>query len=152
MRSSFGKKMKIIIHIATIFLTCWQLTAEQVEAPEKDLPKEFSMGMTQDDIPGTTLWRSDTSITDTETKRTEHRCYVGILREGTIDGKQQRQIVPVLTLPPLENDTYDITVSSGTLTVTTTKTKRKIVALNLASIAPAVLTEIEAEQAAPSNR
>ena len=140
--------MRRALTIAILLAASCKLLAGGTEPePKKDSSKRFTTGMSQGHVPGTTLWRDDSYTTQPETGWTEHRCYIGFLREGVNNGKEYRQIVPVLILPPLDNDTYTIIVTSGELNVTTTKSKRSVVSINLANIAPAVLTQNQVEPA-----
>lgn len=135
--------MKKILYMLLILGSSCMLRADGGEAPKKDLGGTISCLMTQNDIEGTILWRSDSFSEQPETGWSEHKCYIGYPREGDKDGKRIRKIEPILILPAIENDSYEISVESGVLKVTTTKSKRIVVTLNLANIAPTVLTGIE---------
>lgn len=101
-------------------LTCFLRAADQAEAPKKDTNGKLAILMTQNDIEGTILWRSDSFVSQQDTGWSEHKCYIGYPRESEVDGKHTREIVPILVLPPIENDMYEFNVRSGVLKVTTT--------------------------------
>jgi hypothetical protein len=116
-------------------------------SPEKN-PKNglVSVGCYVSDVAGTTLRREDTHTEGIEEGWTKDDCRIGY-EQSSSDGKSTK-FVPVLKLPVLKNDHYVVACREGVLTVTTAKDKSLVVALNLMNLAPGLVTQIPAEQAA----
>ncbi|MGJ8644739.1 MAG: hypothetical protein ACSHX9_15130 [Luteolibacter sp.] len=88
-------------------------------------------------IEGTTLEMQSTREEQELTGWTRHSCVLGYRRED----EGELGFVPVLTLPPLENDQYLVTAEGGTISITTAKGKQTIAEFHLANIAPAAVKQ-----------
>lgn len=91
-------------------------------------------------IEGTILMRLDTSTGPVDAKEFTSNCSVGY---NTVTGKNgdKSSFVSILSLPQLKNDIYVIVQDAGILKITTKKTGKQVVHLNLRNLVPSLITE-----------
>ncbi len=109
--------------------------------PSPNLPGGNSISTFMKEIPGTTLMENGCYLRDATGAWQQFS--VGYLR---LKGGNEATFVPILSLPDLVDDEYTVRVDSGVLRIGTKKTKKKVLALHLIDICPAVITT-EVEQA-----
>ena len=115
-----------------ILATCFVAFSPCILAQDK--PGAFEITMRTSRIRGTVLYRADELLGD---KGLRKRCVIGYYSKPYRD--PDRKIVPILTLPPIENDDYEANMLDDTLVVTTTKTGKVVLELNIQNLVPALL-------------
>ena len=101
-------------------------------SPSKDPNEAIIPGVSENEIEGTLLRQINYYSSQSKSGWSSHRCVIGILKKT----ETKREIIPILTLPTLENDIYAITTQGDVLTVIEQRSKRKILDLNIRNIGP----------------
>lgn len=96
--------------------------------------KTYTSSPVEQRIAGTSLWEGGSHTKTEGSNESWHDCYIGYL-------KSPGNIVPILTLPRLMNDSYEFTVNNGVLTVTTRKGKVRVLSVQLKNLSPALLRD-----------
>lgn len=113
--------------IICIVLIAFQYVKAEEATKKVDAP--IAVGMQLEDLGGG-LWIHG-SFRSQDSGWREHRCYVGYRKDGE-DG--DFEIVPILRLPPLANDSYKIVIEGKQLIVTRRKKSEEVVRIEVAHL------------------
>ena len=102
------------------------------------------------ELAGTTLTTLQAFSSQKETGKSAHKCTIGYKSERNGGGRST--FTPVLTLPYLEGDAYEVKFTGGKIVVTTKGNRKSVVELNLADLAPTTITQIQGEPDSGANR
>lgn len=100
------------------------------------------------ELSGTTLTLLQAFFSQKQTGKSAHRCMIGYKRKG--GGRST--FTPVLSLPHLESDEYEVKFTSGKIVVTTKRKGISVAELNLENLAPTTITQIQGEPDSGANR
>mgnify|MGYP005846982985 CR=1 FL=1 len=106
--------------------------------PEKKSDEPIAVGWYFNKILGTTLHTNETTSYQRKSGWSQHFCSIGYKRTGEND---TMIFIPIITLPSLENDHYEVKFSNGNLKVVRKSAKEELAVLHLGAIAPNTITQ-----------
>jgi hypothetical protein len=115
-----------------ILATCFVAFSPCILAQDK--PRAFEIRMRISRIGGTVLYRANDLLGKNGLRK---RCIIGYYSKPYRD--PDRKLVPIITLPPIENDDYEANMLDDSLVVTTTKAGKIVLELNIQNLVPALL-------------
>jgi hypothetical protein len=91
------------------------------------------------EIPGTLLWEQSFHTRPEGGQWSQTSFTIGYkIKNGNTD---QMKIVPILTLPALKNDSYEIKVDKGILRITEKRSQKLVLSMHIDNLVPALLTQ-----------
>jgi len=130
------KLQMIMTTFAFLMLPC-ALPAEEGLKPQKDPNEAIAVSWSFLDIKGTTLCMNVHKNYQRKSGWSEEHFSIGYRRENEQDSMK---FIPVLSLPPIVNDSYVAAYSKDRLRVSRKSDGREIVNLNLEAVSPTAIT------------
>ena len=112
--------------LSIVLSTCLLVGARAEDAPKRNDGEKTAIGMQMQSL-GHGLWISG-SFQSQESGWSEHRCYIGYRHEP---GEGAFKIVPIIHLPTLTNESYEITIEGKQLIVTKSSKKEEVFRIEL---------------------
>ena len=126
------------MHRILLILTLLSLTYAHAEEVAKKTDAPIAVGMQLEHL-GHGLWIHG-AFSSQDSGWREHRCYIGYRVNGEDGGFE---IIPILRLPPLTNDSYAITIDGKQMVVTRRTASQEVVRIEVAHLR---IPEKQAEQ------
>jgi hypothetical protein len=130
-------KAPLLVSLFLLMATVSQGEEADAAPAIKEARAPVSLWFGFEPIGGTTLEMKSTREEQELTGWTRHTCAIGYMQEG----EKGDVFVPVLALPPLENDQYLVVAVGGTISITTAKGKQTVADFHLANIAPSAVKQ-----------